>query len=324
MGTKANVLSCFLVTALIGIATSDASACETSDVVLRANLDSRTPTTSEFDASLSPAELLTRASLSTTIDFFDSGSGVHTLTVLFFNTEQADQWAAYTFINSAELASTEGYQPVTTVLNFQSDGTRPPLIRGDLFFQPLVWASGEKNSQLVVRFDLTSLESSTNFQPLQDGKAGACFQNGNLDYDGDGTDDYAIFRPSLGLWAVNLSSSPESVILKQWGLPGDRPMTGDYTGDGLADLVVWRPANGTWYVCRSEASFNCSAAPSIVQFGLPGDEPIEGDFTGDRILDFAVWRPSTGTFFVRDSSTGNVTTRQWGLPGDIPQQSGSD
>jgi len=124
------------------------------------------------------------------------------------------------------------------------------------------------------------------------------------------------------MWAVLLSSTNYTQYLwKQWGLPGDYPMPGDYTGDGKTDLVVWRPSNGNWYVCSSDTNYDCTQG-TVWQFGLPGDRPISGDFDGDGIFDFAIWRPGTGTFFYRSSRSGQVVSRQWGLPGDIPLNAG--
>ena len=100
-------------------------------------------------------------------------------------------------------------------------------------------------------------------------------------------------------------------------------MPGDYSGDGRADLVVWRPRDGNWYICRSETQFDCTQ-PVIQQFGLPGDRPVRADYDGDGVLDFAVWRPSTGTTYYKSSSSGTVVSRQWGLPGDIPLNGGTD
>jgi hypothetical protein len=40
------------------------------------------------------------------------------------------------------------------------------------------------------------------------------------DYDGDGTTDLAVYRPSDGMWWLLTPSGSRGL---QWGLPGDRP-----------------------------------------------------------------------------------------------------
>ncbi len=63
------------------------------------------------------------------------------------------------------------------------------------------------------------------------------------DYDGDGTADFAVFRPSNGRWYVDGIAGSTA-----WGQSGDVPVPGDYDGDGTADFAVFRPSNGRWYV----------------------------------------------------------------------------
>jgi hypothetical protein len=135
------------------------------------------------------------------------------------------------------------------------------------------------------------------------------------DFDGDGLPDYALWRPSDGMWFVIPSSNPAAPITRQFGLPGDVPLPAVFTTiGGATDFAVWRPSNGTWYVQPN------STLPSIsISLGLPGDIPVLGDFDGDGLADFAVWRPTDLNWYIRPNNTANPATSQsWGLPGDIP------
>jgi hypothetical protein len=117
------------------------------------------------------------------------------------------------------------------------------------------------------------------------------------DFDGDGTTDIAVFRPSTGGWFVKGAPS------MFWGASGDVPVPGDYDGDGTTDIAVFRPSSGMWFV---------KGAPSA-SWGTSGDVPVPGDYDGDGRTDIAVFRPSSGMWFV----DGGPTTG-WGANGDRP------
>jgi hypothetical protein len=117
------------------------------------------------------------------------------------------------------------------------------------------------------------------------------------DYNGDGKDDVAVFRPSNGIWYVR------GIGEFRYGESGDYLVVGDYNGDGVDDIAVYRPSNGTWYI-STRGNFH---------FGEAGDIPVPGDYNGDGWDDIAVYRPSNGTWYI--STRGDFV---YGQSGDIP------
>ena len=132
-----------------------------------------------------------------------------------------------------------------------------------------------------------------------------------FDFDGDGRSDIAIFRPALGQWWINRSSTG-ATFAAQFGAASDKIVPADYTGDGKTDLAIFRPASGEWFVLRSEDSSFYS-----FPFGSQTDIPAPADFDGDGKADAAVFRSSNSTWFISKSS-GGTTIQQFGQTGDFP------
>lgn len=89
------------------------------------------------------------------------------------------------------------------------------------------------------------------------------------DYDGDGVDDLAFYRPSNGTWTIRRSSG--GIVSQQFGISTDQPSPGDYNGDGIADIAVFR--NGEWWINLG------SAGVVVANFGLAGDIPMPASNT---------------------------------------------
>ncbi len=117
------------------------------------------------------------------------------------------------------------------------------------------------------------------------------------DYNGDGTSDIAVFRPSSGLWAVR------GITRAYFGGVNDIPVPGDYTGDGFTDIAVFRESSGLWALKEGLR----------VYFGTAGDIPIPGDYNADGTADVGVYRESSGLWAVR-----GVTRTYFGGGADIP------
>lgn len=136
------------------------------------------------------------------------------------------------------------------------------------------------------------------------------------DFDGDGVNDIAVYRPNdddiYSRWYIIRSSDTYARVI-QWGLSWDNPVPADYNGDGWTDFAVFRPGEAMWYImdARSETFYRSE------QWGLPNDIPSSADFNSDGRADKIVWRPSNGYWFV-NSSSGLDSATQWGLTGDIP------
>jgi hypothetical protein len=142
-----------------------------------------------------------------------------------------------------------------------------------------------------------------------------CPGRSRTDFDGNGTDDLVVFRPSTGTWWVRAQHPAPyddhvSNLAVAWGKNGDVPVAADYDGDGLADYAVYRPSNCTWYIRHGGPK---------VQWGKPGDLPFPADYNGDGRVDLAVWRPSTGSWYIR-----GIARIRWGTTGDLPSPADYD
>lgn len=147
------------------------------------------------------------------------------------------------------------------------------------------------------------------------------------DFDGDGKNDFVVWRQPEAVWyvwpsrySVSHSCPPHfqqiggpGVYLgckAQWGLPGDKVLSGNYDNDALADLVIWRPSTQTWWI-----KFSSYDGVVSVPMGLVGDVPDE--FNVDilnSVSELMLYRPSTpstdGRWFIR-SSIPPYTIRNW-------------
>jgi hypothetical protein len=132
------------------------------------------------------------------------------------------------------------------------------------------------------------------------------------DFDGDGSNDFAVFRPATATW---YSMNSQGFAAQEFGAVSDTPVSADYDGDGKTDKAVFRNVGGSgvWIINRSS-----DGGETVAQFGYGSDIPVRGDFDGDSLSDIAVYRPSTGVWYVRKSDNSGFITVQFGSSEDKP------
>jgi hypothetical protein len=126
-------------------------------------------------------------------------------------------------------------------------------------------------------------------------------QPGPGDYDGDRTAEIAVFRSSTSLWSIS------GVTRAYFGGADDRAVPADYNGDGTCDIGIFRENGGMWSI-RSFTRF---------YFGATGDWPIPDDYTNDGTAEVGLYRVSSGQWMIQDLTRfyfGNTT--DWPVPGN--------
>ena len=132
------------------------------------------------------------------------------------------------------------------------------------------------------------------------------------DYDGDGYEDEALWRPADGTWHINRSSDGKYVTVDTLKTSRNTvPVPGDYDGDGKTDIALWEPATGTWTVILSSGGKRAG----VTKFGISGDIPVQEDYDGDGRTDLAVFRPSENRWYIRESSSGDTVNEVFGFAG---------
>lgn len=133
------------------------------------------------------------------------------------------------------------------------------------------------------------------------------------DYNGDGIDEPAFYRPSSSTWFI---LGPGGLSAVPFGGPNDIPVPGVYdspTSGRKFEPAVFRPSTGQYFVLgpnggRLQSTF------------AAGDIPAPGDYNGDGLTDATVYRGSANQWLTSTLSIPAVTpiNPKFGGPTDVP------
>jgi hypothetical protein len=143
------------------------------------------------------------------------------------------------------------------------------------------------------------------------------------DYDGDGRDDYQVYRSSNNTF-YTLQSLGNRIEARSFGetTPGflNGYTAADFDGDGRSDLTRFRVSQTTgeftWIIFQSETQ-----TVRTVQWGnllQLGDFALAGDFDGDGKQDISVFRRSNGLWAILQSSNNQPRYEYFGTTDDVP------
>ena len=104
------------------------------------------------------------------------------------------------------------------------------------------------------------------------------------DWNGSGTEEIGVFRPSTGEWFLDVNGNGQwdgcrvDKCIEHFGVGDDFPVVGDWSGTGEVRIGVFRPSTGEWFLdMNGNGKFDgCAVDACPGPFGQPGDLPVVG------------------------------------------------
>jgi len=135
------------------------------------------------------------------------------------------------------------------------------------------------------------------------------------DYNGDGTDDLAVFNPADNKWYIqDVATTTPLVNGVSFGPAGAVPLTGDFNGDSNTDLAVFDAVSNIWHIQDANTATPLPNSPIQFNAAFPGAIPVVADFNADQRDDLGLFIPSNGAWYAKDLITGvmHVNGTIWG------------
>ncbi|MDM7921382.1 MAG: hypothetical protein QUS14_03700 [Pyrinomonadaceae bacterium] len=193
------------------------------------------------------------------------------------------------------------------ISRFGQTGDDPSLVGdwdGDGKADPAVFRNSVGSGESYFYYRGSAANPSESITYLRWGQSGDRAVRG--DYDGDGTQDAAVYRPSNGTWYIRQSSS-SAARFDYWGVPSDTFVNADFDGDSKTDLAVYR--SGVWWIKQSS-----NGQTMHIYWGLNTDKPVPADYDADGKTDAAIYR--NGVWYIRNSGNGSLRVENFGLGTD--------
>jgi SpoIID/LytB domain protein len=142
----------------------------------------------------------------------------------------------------------------------------------------------------------------------------------SCDFNGDGADTGAVYRPStLTVYFRDSLAAGAPVHTVRIGNHGDQPVCGDWNGDGVDTVGVYRASQGRFYLLNTNYRLGTSPLTEV-SLGGPGYQPVAGDWNGDHKDTPGVYDPRTSNFYLVNTLLPGATRLRYsyGAPGDKP------
>ena len=126
------------------------------------------------------------------------------------------------------------------------------------------------------------------------------------DYDGDGTNDLALFDHGFSTWMIRDTGAQTTADFRTFASTETNnqvsiPLPADYDGDGTAELCAYGTANGDWVLrrCYEDTVIgDIIYTNEILNFEPGFATPVPKDYNGDGLVDIAGYIPNHGIWYI--------------------------